>query len=1449
MKKLFLIFLLFISIISEAQPPVANFSANQTSGCGTLVVSFTDLSTNIPTGWFWEFGDGQTALVKNPIHSYNNPGTYTVKLTATNNNGSNTITKTAYIHVYHLPSPDFTANPLVGCVPLNVHFTNTTTLGDAAITTWLWDFGDGSNSNQQNPSHTYNTAGSFQVTLSVTDGNSCSSNKVKANYIVTGNKPNANFTSNYSYTCNPPVNVQFTNTTTPPGCSFVWNFGDGGTSTQTSPSHNYNSAGSYNVQVIANQNGCADTTMHTVNVQTHPFIANFIANPISGCTPLDVSFTDQSSSSANSWEWTFGDGGTSNIQNPNHTYSSAGTYTVRLISSNANGCSDTLILTNYVHVYNPPTINFTANNTFACHPPLNVNFTSAAPGAVSWQWNFGDSTSGTGQNPSHTYTNEGYFDVTLTIVDNHGCTVTLTKPDYIIVSPPLPHIIASPHSGCKPLPVNFTDSTVSVNPITGWSWNFGDGTPVSNLHNPNHNYPDTGLFIVTLTVSDQTGCSNTVTDTVGVGQHPFVNFGADTLYGCHKFTVHFYDSSSSFVNQWHWDFGDHATSDLQNPVHTYADTGYFDVTLVAYHNGCADSMKKLDYIYVKPPKPIYNATPTISCSYPVTVQFNDQSIGAQTYLWSFGDGTTSTQVNPSHTYNNPGLYDVKLVVYNASYGCRDSLLVDDMIKISEIIPNYIQVFSSTCVYDPSIFICNTYTNTNQTAWHWDFGDGYIGNGFSVTHYYDTVGIFSVELVVTDALGCKDSITKANTITILPLPSPNFTTNHSSGCLPFTVNFTDISNPQPPANSVSWHWDFGDGDTSNIKNPTHTYTAPGYYNVSLSITNSNGCDSTIIKDSLIYITVDTAAFICDTVVCSGTPISFTNNSIGVSLHYSWNFGDGSPISTLKNPSHIYNVDSTTFFTVILNISDTNGCTSSSQKQIKVSKPVANFTSNTMFASCPPLFANFNDSSSLDVTTWYWTFGDTASGTNNHSGIENPQHYYSASGTYDLTLLVTNADGCEDTIVKNDFIVINGPTGSFDYNPKNGCAPVDVDFVAITQSTTGYLWVFADGGGTTTNTGNTSHTYINGGFYVPTLVLQDSLNNCSLTLFGEDTIKIINAFPNFGYSSFIPCTDSATIHFSDSSTSNLPISSWLWEFGDGTSSNLQNPSHFYNQSGTYDVKLTITIDSCTFSITKPDVVTIFIAPQITFSISGTSTCTPPLSVNFTVDDASITYPVNTWDWDFGDGTAHSAQKNPSHSYSNTGNYSVVLTVTFQNGCQKTFTNSYYLQVYSFPTAGFSPDTNNVLTYDPITFTNTSSGTDLSYSWNFGDGSGSTDINPTYYYLLAGFFDVTLIASTPNGCSDTATFKIHILEDIIIPNVFTPNGDGFNDKFEIISSGFPDYNLEIFNRWGNIVFRTTNPRDFWDGTVKGEPAAAGTYYYTIAVKNKVKNLKFNGSITLIR
>ncbi len=343
-----------IKVLEKPAIPVADFSASPTIGEAPLKVTFTDSSTGSPTAWKWSFGDGSALVTdQNPEYTYSKAGVYTVKHTAINAYGRSTEIKTNYITVGSVsPNADFSASTTSGNAPLTVKFTDKST---GSPTEWKWSFGDGSALvTQYNPTYTYTKPGTYTVKETVSNA-AGKDTEIKTNYItVTAplKAPVAAMSASPT-SGNAPLKVQFTDKSTNYPTSWKWSFGDGTYSTDQNPAHTYTKAGKYTIVLTAkNAKGSNTVTKSSYINVAAPLkapVTAFSATPVSGNTPLKVQFTDSSTGFPTSWKWDFGDKSSSTEKNPAHTYSAAGTYTVKLTATNAAG-SNTVTKTSYITV-------------------------------------------------------------------------------------------------------------------------------------------------------------------------------------------------------------------------------------------------------------------------------------------------------------------------------------------------------------------------------------------------------------------------------------------------------------------------------------------------------------------------------------------------------------------------------------------------------------------------------------------------------------------------------------------------------------------------------------------------------------------------------------------------------------------------------------------------------------------------------------------------------------------------------------------------------------------------------------------------------------------------------------------------------------------------------------------------------------------------------------------
>jgi len=407
---------------------------------------------------------------------------------------------------YSAPSVGFNAGPMSGAAPLDVTFANTTT---GTVTTWSWDFGDGTSSTGESPVHTYSSPGSYIVQLTATGPGGSVTKTALTPISVTAAAPVPAFAMTPASGA-APLNVTFTNTTSGSVTAWAWDFGDGTTSTLKTPGHSYSNPGSYTVKLTATgPGGSATKTASTpITVTAAAPVTDFTMTPTTGVAPLKVAFSNTTTGTATKWAWDFGDGTTGTAKNPSHSYSNPGSYTVKLTATGPGG-STTVTASTAISVSPAAPVAKFAMTPKKGKAPLNVTFTNNTTGtATAWAWDFGDGTTSTAQNPIHTYTNPGSYTVTLTATGPGGSTTkTATTPISVsAAAAPVAKLNSTPKSGVAALDVTFGNTTRATLTMNGWD--FGDGT-TRTARSAIHTYPGSRTVVELTAIVPGTSASRT----------------------------------------------------------------------------------------------------------------------------------------------------------------------------------------------------------------------------------------------------------------------------------------------------------------------------------------------------------------------------------------------------------------------------------------------------------------------------------------------------------------------------------------------------------------------------------------------------------------------------------------------------------------------------------------------------------------------------------------------------------------------------------------------------------------------------------------------------------------------------------------------------------------------------------------------------------------------------
>lgn len=1148
----------------------SGFTTDRPTGCTPMVATFTPVDP-VCAGctYSWNFGTGSPVTGYSASSSFLIVGTHVVTLTVTD--GTTTSSSTLTVTVYPNPVVSFTTADTAFCPGSGTSFTNTSINGVPGAATRVWNFGDAAMDTGNVTGHSYTFPGYYNVTLTVTNAQGCTSMLSKNAHIHVYNEPQAGFTQSRYSVCNPPGSVSFTNTTTGTlPISYKWDFSDGGISTGVNPVYTYTTSGTFPTKLVATDvNGCKDSVTASTPVYVVSISASFAA-PDTVCLYTPVTFTNTSSTHTFR-DWNFGDGASATTFHGTHTYTTVGNYTVRLAVSNS-PCADTV--THVIYVSGGPPGGYIQSPAEPCPAPVNIQYTSTAPPGTIVEWEF--EKQGiilTGTPKIHFYEVDSVVFITMIKTSpTTGCKDTLYTTDTLYNLAFL--TMADTSRGCAPYSVDLSFVSITTQPpgviqpypfgFSSIIWDYGDGTGGGSGTPVTHTYIDTGEYKASIRVETNNGCVIIDTIKIVAGMAPAATFTASPLHVCRVDTVTFLANVTSVipVDSFVWDFGDFLTfSDSAEIRRPFTLPGLFTVTLTPCNNGCCgDTFIVRDYVLVDSPKAVIYYK--FNCPVDLQLFFFDSSLGDDSMIWVFGDGDTSFVRHPIHTYPKDSTYNLEFYCFNKASGCMDSKRLE--IKVVDPHPDFSADVTELCSRDTINF-----TITDDTAgrfssrWLIESTVTPFNTDRLYRYSFADPGRYTVRLVTWDENDCIDTITKFEYI-VFGKPKAGFNPVPFAGCIPHTVTFNDTSTNETGLSSVSYFWDFGDGDTATVTTTSiaHTYSVAGTYTVTEVVTNNIGCKDTI-TGTVVALRANASYSVSNRNPCIGSVVTYDNTTPGT-VSLVWFFGDGSESVSLA-PTHSY--ADTGHYDVSLAVLDVNGCRDTAYREdyIVVGKPVADYAVTDTMSVCVPFFVQFYDSS-INAETYKWSFGDSYT-----SLVPSPTNAYSAPGIYNIVLEVTSIYGCKDTTTGT--ITVFGYPGSFSYTPDTGCSPLTVHFTAALVNVPYITWDFADGiTSTITSTDTISHTYFTPGAYVPKLILSDSAG-CTTSNVGSDTIKVSDVFARY---STVPGTvcPGTPFNLADISTSFwTPVTTYLWTY-DGITSTVSSPVHTITTPGTYPIHLEVT-----------------------------------------------------------------------------------------------------------------------------------------------------------------------------------------------------------------------------------------------------------------------------------
>jgi len=1436
-SRLLLLFLLATigSTNVQAQQPVAEFSANQTSGCAPLSVRFTDQSTGTPQFWNWDLGNGQLSNLQNPVATYNTPGTYSVTLVVRNQNGVDAETKTAYITVFPSPVARFSANRRETCLGTAIQFTDNSTDPAGTIVSWLWNFGDGTTSTQQNPTKSYSENGFYNVSLTVTSSTGCRNTSSSARFIrIFSGIANA-FTVEKDSSCIAPFRVRLRNETTGPGAlAYQWDFGNGTSSGLQNPTALYNSPGQYTITLrTISSFGCTEVSQQTINLTEESFN---IGGPANVCLNSTETFQFNGSGNPDSLRWILPD--TTATGNAfSNRFNTLGNTPIKLIAYYGS-CIDSVqenILVNPL-----PSVTFNPTASRFCSAPRTINFTANSTTAVAWNWNFGNGTTSALPNPSAIYNNQGNFQVSLTVTDQNGCRNTATVPNAVIITPPVlvPNSISA--EGCVPFVYQPNPIVNTVDPIVSYAWDFGDGTTGTG-RNPVKTYPNPGNYSVRLTVTTAGGCTESflVNNAVQTGNLPGTSFTTSLTNACVEQAIQFTNTSVQ-SDEWIWDFGDGTSSNEENPLHAYAQPGVYTVRLTAINNGCAQSFTFPTPITVLPPRAFFGYTS--NCADIFSIQFINQSftdptLGAVTYFWQFGDpgNNTSTDPNPNFRYPALGDYTVSLTVTNGT--CSHTF--NAIVRVVQEPADFQASSTMVCRNAPVTFTPVNSDPTLISNYAWFVNGNLAASTREFTTSFPNNGQYSITFRFTDINGCVYESTNTNMIEVTG-PQAGFSALEEGNCVGAPIRFESNAT----GNNLSYAYIWGDRTRSEPSpaNTTHAYTVRGSYLPQQIVTDAMGCRDTFQLPTAVLATQPVADFtVRDTLFCPGGTTTFQNRSEGVGLTYAWDVGLAGT-STEENPAFVF-PSSDAQYNVQLRVTDRFGCTAEKTENnaIRIVVPRGEIQVSDSTFLCAPSEVFFSSTTS-GVSAISWDFDN-----GNFSSQQNPVQFFNDFRTYTVRLLLTGFGGCVEEVIQ-PIRVVNPNSARIALSPVTNCNEITTQFELTVPSDIAFIFNFGDGSRDSSGRTSFSHYYGAPNFYAPSISLSDR-TGCLATVGAPSVVRVIGALPVFGLSTDRFC-DEGTVAFTNFTIGNDPVVNTQWNFGDNQTSTELNPVHFFAQPGLYPVSLTVTTQSgC--SRTFIDTVSVFRTPTpiVPADLEICSGVNLPISGALAVADTSI-----TWRWQLSTGEQLTG-RDINVRFNNPGTVTATATATNLLGCSSSASQS--ITVFPLP---------NINVIEPIV---TTSGRPITlpvsysnnvnvYNWESNPELSCTNCpQPTASPRFSTTYRVQ--ATDENGCIANRDIRVEVVcntSNFFIPNTFSPNGDGSNDLFYPRGTGIERIaSMRIFSRWGQLVFEKRNfaandPSTAWDGKINGKAAEAGTYVYVVElICENASVIPFKGNITLIR
>ena len=1453
----------FIDSVNVYDNPVSSFTYVE-DHCNNFTIQFID-SSSFVGDYYWDFGVLgsiiDTSTSANPIFTYLDSGTYTVMLVIGSQYLACPDTSYQIIRVDPLLNPYF-VRPANQCFTGNSFNFNA---GGAFYpgTQIDWNFGISatpSTSNIQNPTGiVFNTSGKKAVTIRYQDFG-CDTSFVDTIHVY--ELPVANFIIDYVICVD--LVTTFYDSSLYAG-SYQWDFGLPGITNDTSslqnPIFTYPDTGKYTVRLIVSSQYllCAPDTIYK-QVRIFPVLDPQFNLPANQCFVGNAfNFIADSSSiyyPTTQFTWDFGPSATPNsdttLNPPTVIFNTSGKKAISLIFTDF-VC--VITKTDTIEVYDNPVSNFgfTDNN---CHD-LSVQFIDSTQFTTEYYWDFGviPSTTDTSSlaNPLFSYPDSGVYTIRL-IADGNESLCPDTSYKQISLNPILAPYFSKPANQCfSGNSFDFTAGGTSY-PGTLIDWDFGPtATPsTSSISNPTGIvFSTSGKKAITIRYREF-GCDTIFVDTIEVYDNPVSNFSFANN-NCFNLTAQFSDSSL-FATGHNWDFGVTTsitdTSTSSNPTFTYPDSGVYTVRLIVDGNISLCPDTSYQQITVNPLLNPYYSKPVDQCLTRNSFDFNTGGTFFSSTLidWNFGvtaTPSTSSNQNPTGiTYSNVGLKPIS--IRYRDFGCDTTFI--DTIEVHTSPTSNFSFSDNNCIDFNINFIDSSLL---ADFYNWDFGVTTsildISTATNPSFTFPDSGTYSVMLIAgTNSSICPD--TSYQLVAMYPLLSPFFT-KPANQCI--NGNSFDFNAGGAFYGTTQIDWDFGitaSPITSSIANPTGvTFSSIGLKPISIRY-RANGCDTTYYDTIEVYQSPFSDFSYTDN-NCVDFSVDFYDSSLHAGNYY-WDFGVASittDTSTSPNPTFVF-PDSGVYNVMLVIDSNSSICPDTSYQLVTMYPLLSPYFTKPANQCIDGNSFDFNAGGAFYGTTQIdWDFGGSAI-PSTFSGANPTGIVFNTIGNKQITIRY-RANGC-DTSFTDSIEIYVSPYSNFSFS-NNNCVDYFIQFSDSSVDSKDYYWDFGDSTtlADTSNLANPSYTFPDSGTYKVMLVMGSKTSICPDTLYQQVILHPL--LSPFFIAPMNECLNENSFDFNAGGAfySSTQID---WDFGitaTPITSTVANPTNIvYRTSGLKPISIRYSAFGCDTSYL--DTIEVYPSPIADFRINEDEYC---LGDSLDIDLVSLSDASLLHFWNFGD-TGSSTQLAPIYVYQDSGVYDVTLIVENTYGCRDTMEKLNSITVFPSPTALFSPLILETSYYFPyVTFTNNS--LNSSYSM-FNNGNGQIISPFSQYnseYTREGFYYPMLTVENVYGCYDTLIGELfyEMKYNLYIPNSFTPNNDGNNDVFLPTINIDSNYNFKIFNRWGELIFETTDVQEGWDGSsTDGTPLKADVYVYRIVYRDPKRVVKeIKGHVTLLR